>query len=994
MSVVIKTKLNTINTKLDDIDAAVKSGKKKIADALIFNDVTEATPNASNPNAYMTFTRYAELITSIKTRTSPMKLVFNINSSVISSSAKSTNYKRTIILPVTGISGFSVNGVAREVIDADTNDYTNRNTLNLNKGLLKGGNVNLSLENETVATESLQSPEDYLITDAYGNECVDGLYVPSWDDIETYLDEEQQEELLEAMDELDITPIGLKKGLKGGSVGLMSAVGGSGVATASNPDAVYNYIVDWGDGSSNQYNDGDTYANNKDAIFHTYENEGIYQVQITGNFRRLYANAESESNWIIDTVTQTDKDGVALGSNRNLSMMYYLTEIRNFGNTLLNNCAYGFCRCTKLTTLPSDLSTNAFADVTSFDHVFYGCTSLASLPYDEVFEVGLFSNCTKCTSFANAFRGCTGLTGNIPLKLMDGCPACTTVANLFNGCTHLRGALIDGVESIPAGLIAGMTGLTTASGMFSGCASLAGCSITGSKLFRDSPNLTDISELFRNLAVVGTLERDFFPIVTDEQGTEIAGSNKITGLRQAFWHSGITAIDYDAFIHLGSNGINMRDCFNACPITAIPTGLLEGLTGYNLNLERAFEDCTAITSVAATSLANLKVANARGMFGGCTGITSALPNANSDWSSYQYIKKWYGIFAGCNNMSDVATIPLELGGNGNRSFSQGKVGAIALSDGTTVDPKDYVYNSNNEPVGVVYADMYISGLNAKRANGAGNVNDDGTGIHKIYATVLNDTTKGWISAQNYAVDVSTITNTSSTSVAYGNYTYSADGTTQTLNATRYDGEAYFDALRKWVFASGYYLDALPVGGEFVFATAKDIYTTYEIISSTADVTTLNAVATRIYFLMGEDEFTYNAYTWNTSTTELERNSSYDANLKTMSSTRYPAMQQVNQYSSNGADHTGKCFLPDAADLWDQFVMRHLIKKAIDKIVDSATKYTTSNAYPMRDGTYYWASAEYSQNGAWYCSTFIARVDYGNGKWSSSYVRPSLALPAA
>jgi len=212
------------------------------------------------------------------------------------------------------------------------------------------------------------------------------------------LDEEQQEELLEAMDELDITPIGLKKGLKGGSVGLMSAVGGSGVATASNPDAVYNYIVDWGDGSSNQYNDGDSYANNKDAIFHTYENEGIYQVQITGNFRRLYANAESESNWIIDTVTQTDKDGVALGSNRNLSMMYYLTEIRNFGNTLLNNCAYGFCRCTKLTTLPSDLSTNAFADVTSFDHVFYGCTSLASLPYDEVFEVGLFSNCTKCTS--------------------------------------------------------------------------------------------------------------------------------------------------------------------------------------------------------------------------------------------------------------------------------------------------------------------------------------------------------------------------------------------------------------------------------------------------------------------------------------------------------------------------------------------------------------------------------------------------------------------
>ena len=104
------------------------------------------------------------------------------------------------------------------------------------------------------------------------------------------------------------------------------------------------------------------------------------------------------------------------------------------------------------------------------------------------------------------------------------------------------------------------------------------------------------------------------------------------------------------------------------------------------------------------------------------------------------------------------------------------------------------------------------------------------------------------------------------------------------------------------------------------------------------------------------------------------------------------MSQVNAYSQNGITQ-GDCFLPDAADLWDQFVMRHLIKKAIDKIVDGGGGYDTSNTSPMRDGTYYWGSAELSQSYAWYCTTYCASV-YRSSKWNSYYVRPSLALAAA
>ena len=990
MSVKIKTKLNTINTKLDGIDSAVKSGKKKIADALIFNGVTEAQPNTANPTSYMTFKRYAELITSLKTRTSPMKLVFNIDHTKISASAKSTNYKRTIILPVSGISGYSLNTEAWNIISADEGSYA---AAAGTKSLKKGGEAVFA-----AGAELEDGADDHKMTDMYGNECVDGTYIPSMEDIEEYLPEEDREELLFAMGELGITP--------SKSVKKTAVFGASG---ESNPDAIYNYTVDWGDGSTNEYVDGDTWANNKAAVIHTYAQEGIYQVQITGNFRTMYSNAESETDWVVDGAIRYDKDGIALGNGRNLAMMYYLTEVRAFGNTLLKNCANAFCRCTKLKTLPSDLSTNAFADVITFADVFYGCTSLASLPYDEVFEVGLFSNCAKCTSFAGAFRGCTGLTGNIPLKLMDGCTSCTTVANLFNGCTNLRGAVINGVESIPSGLIAGMTALTAAGGMFSGCSGLAGVSITGSDLFKDSPNLTSISELFRNLGVVGTLEKNFFPIVTDEQGNEIAGANKITDMRQAFWHSGITAIESNAFAHMKADGINFRDCFNACPIATLPTGLLEDLTGKNLKLERMFEDCTSLTSIPSGALSNMKVSNARGMFGGCSALVTNLPelegngsdpepaNANSDWASYQYMKKWYGAFAG-TNLSNLADVCLELGGNGARKFRQGAVGGIALNDGTIVDPKDYVYDANNKPVGVVYADMYVSGLSATRANDAGNVVDGGaSGTHKIYATVLNDTTKTWVSAQALAKDISTITNTSTTAVSYGTYTWGVDGTTQTLDATRYDGEAYHDALRKWVFQNGYYLTATPVTVDgtttFNFATAvSGTFTTYSIISTEGDVSSANADATNLYFIRDtSNEFLYHAYKWNGSA--LVADATLDANLKTMQSSTYPAMSQVNAYSQNGITQ-GDCFLPDAADLWDQFVMRHLIKKAIDKIVAGGGSYTTDNTNPMRDGTYYWGSAEYSQSGAWLCSTSNAYVHYNLGKWLSIYVRPSLALAAA
>ena len=121
-------------------------------------------------------------------------------------------------------------------------------------------------------------------------------------------------------------------------------------------------------------------------------------------------------------------------------------------------------------------------------------------------------------------------------------------------------------------------------------------------------------------------------------------------------------------------------------------------------------------------------------------------------------------------------------------------------------------------------------------------------------------------------------------------------------------------------------------------------------------------------------------------------------LKT-STDKYDAIDYVNMYDIDGksttpANEANKiCFLPDGADLWDQFTQMYLIKKACDKIIAGGGGYTTGNCYPMRDGTSYWASAEYSSTNAWYCYTNNAYLGIWYDKWGSRYVRPSFAIEA-
>ena len=874
MSNILKTKLEAVYNELQGAKTNIGTSKKSIADALRFNGIT----NVSDTE---TFERYAELIRRLKSANA-MVLEFQIPESA------TTTYKRTIVLPMqfglAGNNGASLNTIAKELIamDPDTSDL---------------------YPDEEQETEQEEDYSEHLIEDVYGNIVMDGNFTIPMRDINEYLSEEEAAEFLTAAENL---------GYNVTENGISTMAGNEDGGFEPSTTATYSYTVDWGDGTPECiFDEKKTYADNKSAIWHTYSGAGVYDVTINGTYKRIYTQGDEQPNLVENGEYVDDSDGTHIVANNNYAMRNHLIAVIAWGNTLLSNMNSAFRKCEKLVDIPMYDTTNSFVDVTDFSYVFYRCYALKSLPFNANTNKGLFSGCEKATTFAYAFGDCTGLTEPIPVKIIDGCPNVTNVQRMFGGCTKMTG-------SIPVGMFAGMTNLQNASQVFENNTQMDG--ELSEDLFADCPNITTIYRLFYGCTkITGTLTRNF-----------IGGLSKLTEMRQAFYNcKGIIGCSSDAFYNLKANNINCRDAFYGSGIKSIPSGLLEAMTGKNLTMERMFGNCVSLTSIPSTCLANLKVANARGMFGGCTKLTSACPEKNTDWDTYEGIQRWYGIFAK-TALSDIDTVALELGGDGNRKFSDGKVGAIVLKDYTFVDPKNYVYRSSNVPMGVVYADTYInSGTSVSTiANGAGNVvaSNGANAVHKIFATVLNDTNKPWTNQQNNAEDITTITNTSNVEVAYNKFTWNNDGTSATRNATRYNGEAYTKAINDWRVDKGM--------------------------------------------------ATYTA----------------EAGYKKTGTDKYDAVDYVNEYSQNGVDRQ-KCFLPDGADLWDQFTMKYLIQKAIDKIIAGGGGYSSSNAYSMRDDTWYWASAESSSTGAWHCNTNLARVNGWYDKWGSGYVRPSFAIEA-
>lgn len=248
----------------------------------------------------------------------------------------------------------------------------------------------------------------------------------------------------------------------------------------------YNFIVDWGDGTTSTRITAYDDAQNT----HTYTANGEYTIKLTG------------------VLTELKFEGTKLAT--------YLKSITkcDLGFTTLKDMFKG---CTNLSSLPDGMF-NVALNVTDASGVFNGCHSLQIVPSE------LFINNISINTFANAFANCA-LT-SIPTGFFNGNNGVKDFTNVFMSCTNL--------QSIPANLFDNQSQATTFEGAFDGCLALA---TVPSNLFANCPLVTTYKNVFRNCKALTTITKDIF-------GDSIPSATTLEGV---FRGTGITKVPENMF---------------------------------------------------------------------------------------------------------------------------------------------------------------------------------------------------------------------------------------------------------------------------------------------------------------------------------------------------------------------------------------------------------------------------------------------------------------
>ena len=139
---------------------------------------------------------------------------------------------------------------------------------------------------------------------------------------------------------------------------------------------VYNYTVDWGDGTSDSGITGD--------ITHTYASSGTYNVSIGGEFPRIYFN---------------NPDGQLTADNEKI------ISITQWGNVIWSSMNLAFAGCTNLDMTATDVPNTG--NVFDFASMFQNCSSLIGNSSFNNWYTG------NALGFANMFSGATLFNQNI-----------------------------------------------------------------------------------------------------------------------------------------------------------------------------------------------------------------------------------------------------------------------------------------------------------------------------------------------------------------------------------------------------------------------------------------------------------------------------------------------------------------------------------------------------------------------------------------------------
>ncbi len=322
--------------------------------------------------------------------------------------------------------------------------------------------------------------------------------------------------------------------------------------------------------------------------------------------------------------------------------------------TNVNNIGNLFYGCTSLESLPASMLTGSAAKLKTCTNVFWGCTALKSVP-DNLFEFitvasptfnFCFNSCTSLTKVGanvfpattaasglnNVFQGCTALT-DISSDVFANCTKVTTVSAIFKGCTALK--------TVPGGLFAKMTGVKTFDSVFIDC---TGLESVPENLFAGNTAVTKFQKIFYNCPALKSVPAELFAKcskVTDFNNlfwgcgslAEIPaglfdGCPLVTNFTNLFWNcTSLKSIPAGLFAKC-TKAVTFVDTFAGCTgIEAIPEGLFGNVPNTtSVSFKECFINCTALKSIPAGLFDNVKKARYFNYtFANCTSLTGESP---------------------------------------------------------------------------------------------------------------------------------------------------------------------------------------------------------------------------------------------------------------------------------------------------------------------------------------------------------------------------------
>ena len=299
--------------------------------------------------------------------------------------------------------------------------------------------------------------------------------------------------------ELDIETL---KPAENGNIQMLLRGTSASISITSTED---NYVIDWGDGSTEQAS-----GTGSKTYSHTYTDNSLFQVEVS--------NHTGITSCIGSTSCLIAYWSIGNSAVKDITFSGY-SKLKYFGNVFKNdsdrtNANSLLSYCSSLTSV--DLTPLAgWTNVTDASYMFKNCSGLTSV------DLTSLAGWTNVTKADNLLSYCSGLT-SVDLTPLAGWTNVTKASNLLYRCS--------GLTSVDLTPLAGWTNVTDASYMFYYCSSLTSVDLTP---LAGWTNVTDAGYMFYNCSGLTSVDL-----------TSLAGWTNVTNASYMFYNCSIlTSVD-------------------------------------------------------------------------------------------------------------------------------------------------------------------------------------------------------------------------------------------------------------------------------------------------------------------------------------------------------------------------------------------------------------------------------------------------------------------